>query len=307
MAIYKHVALDRKEITLRVLFGLATILIAFVLVHFMTSSTDLASVGALMFEFEAKKILIVLLYGIFALWVTAHLDVIGDQLQGGRKGRVAALKIGLIGRAFTHCGAWTRFLRWRIWRSLQLRSKPSNMRRMLRASRAAYVFGLVVSFFLINLIFPRFVMGVTGFDEGFVRLIFGVLIGGTLMISNQNDLRRLRIKCTALGVVMLGNLVAAFAFYVLISERVDISFGALCVAMIMAQGVAWAMRVPFMLGVLEVALLSVCAPEDRGELLAACGLFHIFFQSPGLITAFWISFSLKSNPRASASGVGLEA
>lgn len=307
MAMYKHIALDRKEIALRFLFGFATIFVAFAIINMMTSPIDFDTVRDQFFDFEAKKILILILYGIFALWVAAHLDVIGDQLQGGKKGRKAALKIGITGRAFTQCGAWTRSLRWRIWRSLQLRSKPSSMRAMLRASRAAYVFGLVVSFFLINLIFPSFVAGMIGFDEGFVRLVFAVLIGGTLMISNQNDTRKLRIKCMALAVVMIGNLVAAFAFFVLISDRVDISFDVLAVAMIMAQGVSWALRVPFMLGVLEVALLSVCAPEERAALLAACVQYHLFFQGPALVAALWISFSLKPEPRASGTGIGLEA
>jgi len=291
MASNKHVALDRKELILRIVFGLATVSIAGVLSQIMISPAEFAEARALIFEFDPSKMLILVLYGIFAFWVAGHLDVIGDQLIGGRIGRVGALELGLTGRAFGPCGAWTRMLRWRIWRSLQNRCKPSYLRSMLKASRAAYVFGLSLSFFAIILVFPELAVRLTGFDPNFVRLFSVVLILGTLMVSNQNNPRRLSIRCTALAVVMITNLVAALGFYVLIREYVDLSFGVVAVGMVVAQGIGWAMRVPFMLAILEVVFLSLCPVDDKAALLAGCVLFHVFFQGPALIAAFWIAFS----------------
>lgn len=283
--------LSAREREIRRVGTIGTIVLALVLVVLQLAPGAMEQYWERLGSIPFKLIVMTLLYGVFGLWCMAHLDVIGDRVFAGRIGRVSALRLGFASRAFGYCGCWSKSLRQRAWRQMSLEHKPARLKAIVRISNAAYVFGMVCSFLLVNLIFPDFLAGFLPFERDYVRFIFVVLIVGTLLLAWQRNTGLWVERVQAAMLVGLCQICAAFTIYIVNLEFLAASFGEILAVMVLASGIGWAMRVPFTFGVLELLMVLLAQPGQEGAVLAGITLFHICFQGPAFVTSMLISFA----------------
>lgn len=268
-----------------------TVLVALVLIGVLLSPSDLAVYGQALGSISGANMLIATLYGFFALWCIAHLDVLGDRVFAGRVGRVSSLRLGLASRAFGHCGCWSKSFRLRCWQQMKLDHKPGRLKAIVRISNSAYFFGIVFTCLIVNIAYPSFLADFTGLPVAYIRLVFTLLIGGSALLAWQTGNGLWRERFYALMLVGLCQICVAFSIYRLAGGALDADFGAVLSVVVLANGIGWCMRVPFTFGVMELMMLMLAAPGQAGAVLAAVTVFHICFQGPALLIALFVTYA----------------
>lgn len=290
----KSTTLTVNERKTRAIGSLVAVVVAFTFIWLRLRPQDWIDFQNALWTVPATHIGIAVLYGIFAIWCTAHLDVIADHAFGGRIGRPSALRLGIASRAFGHCGCWSKSLRHRTWRLMQLGHKSTRLRAIVRISNGAYVMGLYCWLLIGNVVFPEFLSARVGLDPDFVSFLFLLLIIGSLILVVQRQTTLLLERATAMLMVGLYQVAAAITIYVLVRDVLQTTFGEILVAVVFASSIGWALRVPFTLGVLEVMVLFLAGPDQLGATLAALAIFHLCFQGPAFLISLWISFAPSS-------------